>query len=128
MLYAWFSCRDFAASGRWFVIMNYSVHAVMYTYYGCRALRFKIPKWVNILITTSQLLQMVFGVYINISAYMIRGRGEYCDISYDNMKWSFLMYFTYFVLFFNFFYKAYIAPPKRQSDGAKKEIITKKVN
>ena len=45
------------------MIMNYSVHAVMYTYYGCRALRFKIPKWVNILITTSQLLQMVFGVY-----------------------------------------------------------------
>ena len=69
---------------------------------------------------------MVFGVYINISAYFIRERGEYCDISYDNMKWSFLMYFTYFVLFFNFFFKTYIASPKKHLDESKKEILKKK--
>ena len=71
---------------------------------------------------------MVFGVYINVNAYLIRGRGEYCDISYDNMRWSFLMYFTYFVLFFNFFYKTYIATPKKQSDLSKKENLNKKMH
>ena len=128
LLYAWFSCRDFAASGRWFVIMNYSVHAVMYTYYGCRALRFSIPKWVNILITSSQLLQMVFGVYINVSAYIIRENGGECDISYDNMKWSFLMYFTYFLLFFNFFYKTYLVRGKKQRVDAAASKVPKKTN
>jgi len=128
LIYAVFSAKDFAASGRWFCIMNFTVHAFMYTYYAFRALRFKIPKWINILITTSQLLQMVFGVYINVNAYLIRGRGEYCDISYDNMRWSFLMYFTYFVLFFNFFYKTYIATPKKQSDLSKKENLNKKMH
>ena len=36
LMYCWFSCRDFSASGRWFVVMNYTVHAFMYTYYAFR--------------------------------------------------------------------------------------------
>jgi len=97
--------------------MNFSVHAVMYTYYGFRALRFNIPKWVNIFITSSQILQMVIGVYINVSAFLIKRKGEkFCDISDQNLNFAFSMYLSYFVLFFNFFYHSYISPkPKNNS-------------
>jgi hypothetical protein len=95
--------------------MNYTVHAAMYTYYAFRALRFQIPKWVNIAITSGQISQMVFGIYVNTVAYMKKRRGEHCDVSDENITWSFIMYFSYFVLFFNFFYKAYIAPKSKRS-------------
>ena len=115
LVYCWFSCRDFTASGRWFIVMNYTVHSVMYLYYGFRALRFNIPKWVNIVITSGQISQMIFGIYVNTIAYYKKQRGESCDVSNENIKWSFIMYFTYFVLFFHFFYEAYLAKPKRRT-------------
>ena len=89
----------------------------MYSYYCLRAMRFKIPKWVNIAITSGQISQMVFGIYVNCCAYLKLKRGEPCEISEDNIKWSFLMYFSYFVLFFHFFYKAYIAAPSSSSSS-----------
>lgn len=113
LMYAWFSCTDFAASGRWCVVMNFTVHAFMYTYYGFRALHFKIPKWVNILITSMQIIQMVFGVYINVSSYFIKRNGGYCFNSDENLNFAFLMYFSYLILFSNFFYQSYISPSKR---------------
>ena len=118
LIYCWYSAKDFTASGRWFVFMNYTVHAFMYTYYGFRALRFKIPKWVNIAITSGQISQMVFGIMINYLAYQKKKRGEPCSVSDENIQWSFFMYFTYFLLFFHFFYNAYLASPKKR-DGVK---------
>jgi len=112
LVYCWYSCKDFTASGRWFVLMNFSVHAVMYSYYALRALRFRIPKWVNIVITSGQISQMIIGIIINTLAYRKKARGDECHIRDENIKWSFLMYFSYFLLFFNFFYKAYISKPK----------------
>lgn len=117
LVYCWYSTQDFSASGRWFVLMNYTVHGVMYSYYGFRALRFNIPKWVNIAITSGQISQMVFGIFINCKAYLMKRRGEQCNISDDNIIWSFIMYFSYFLLFFHFFYKAYIAPKPKSSKG-----------
>ncbi len=113
----WFTCSDWPSSSLWFMCMNLTVHAIMYTYYGFRALRFNIPKWVNIFITSSQILQMVVGVYINVSAFLIKRRGEtYCDISDQNLNFAFTMYLSYFVLFFNFFYHSYISPKKKTND------------
>ncbi len=36
MLCAWHAGKEHAASARWFVSMNYTVHALMYTYYALR--------------------------------------------------------------------------------------------
>jgi len=113
LVYCWFSSKDFSASGRWFVLMNYTVHAFMYSYYAFRAMRFKIPKWVNIAITSGQISQMIFGIYVNCLAYMKKRRGEACDVTDENITWSFIMYFSYFLLFFHFFYNAYISPSKK---------------
>ena len=111
LIYCWYSCADFSASGRWFVLMNYTVHSVMYSYYAFRAMRFNIPKWVNMTITTGQISQMVFGIYVNCVAYFRKQRGQPCQVSDENIMWSFIMYGSYFLLFFHFFYKAYISPP-----------------
>lgn len=110
LIYCWYSCKDFSASGRWFVLMNFTVHAAMYSYYGMRALRYRIPKWVNIVITSGQISQMVIGIVVNTVAYFKKARGDECHITEENIKWSFLMYFSYFILFFNFFYHAYLKP------------------
>ena len=110
LIYSWFSSIDYAAPGRWFVVMNFTVHACMYSYYTLRALRVSIPKWVNIAITSAQLVQMIVGVYINYLAYSAKQKGETCAVSDSNIAWSFWMYFSYFILFFNFFYSAYVAP------------------
>jgi elongation of very long chain fatty acids protein 6 len=121
LIYCWFSCRDFSASGRWFVVMNYTVHAFMYTYYAFRALRFNIPKFVNIAITSGQISQMIFGIYVNIKAYQLKKNGDPCDVSDENIIVSFIMYATYFMLFFHFFYLAYI---KKQPNVINKKPTT----
>nr|ATI22181.1 elongase 6 [Brachionus koreanus]QBO55910.1 elongation of very long chain fatty acid 3/6c [Brachionus koreanus] len=118
LIYCWFASKDLSSSGRWFTIMNYIVHSFMYGYYAFRALRFKIPKWINIAITSGQISQMVVGLYVNTIAYKKKINGEECHVSYDSIYWSFFMYFTYFVLFFNFFMNAYL----------KKQPIVKKIS
>ena len=111
LIYCWLSVRDDSSTSRWFILMNYIIHTFMYAYYAFRALRFQIPKWVNIAITTGQLSQMVVGIYVNTIAYIKKNRGERCDTKYSNIYWSFIMYFSYFLLFLNYFYHAYVRKP-----------------
>ena len=47
LIYCWHSYKGLQSTGRWFSTMNYLVHSLMYTYYACRAMRFKIPRFVN---------------------------------------------------------------------------------
>ena len=95
--------------------MNFTVHSLMYSYYAFRALRYSIPKFVNIVITTLQLSQMFVGILVNFVAYFRKERGEACDVTYENIYWSFFMYFTYFLLFFNFFIHAYLKKSDKKS-------------
>lgn len=120
LLYVWYSYPDHTAPGRWFMVMNYLVHSIMYSYYALRAMRFNIPKAVNILVTSLQLTQMIIGVLINIWIYQIKGRGEFCQQSYDNLRYSSIMYFSYFILFAHFFYTTYVIE-KPKGEGKKQD-------
>ena len=40
LIYCWYSFSQYTAPARWFVVMNFVVHSIMYTYYAFRALRF----------------------------------------------------------------------------------------
>jgi elongation of very long chain fatty acids protein 6 len=108
LIYCWYSINQEASSGLWFALINFQVHAIMYGYYACRAMRFSIPRYVNMTITAGQISQMVVGIYINTSAYLKKQRDERCDISDANIAASFIMYLSYFVLFLLFFLKTYI--------------------
>lgn len=108
LMYVWYSYPERIASGRWFMVMNYMVHSAMYTYYALRAMRYQFPKWVNILITSLQLLQMIIGIVVNVAANAALIDGRDCDNTFVNIKYCLTMYFSYLVLFSHFFYTTYI--------------------
>jgi len=108
LIYTWYSINGVNSTGRWFIAMNFAVHSLMYSYYACRAMRMRIPKWVNIMITSLQIAQMIVGIWVNVHAYFQKQEGNRCDVSYNNIFWSFFVYFTFFVLFFQFFRNAYM--------------------
>merc|ERR1719264_2115745 len=69
LIYCWYSFSEYTAPARWFVVMNFIVHSIMYSYYALRAMRYRPPKAVAMLITSLQLLQMVVGCTVNFLAY-----------------------------------------------------------
>lgn len=109
LLYTWFSYQQYIASARWFVVMNYCVHSLMYSYYALRAMRYNPPRKIAMLITSLQLLQMVVGCAVNLWARQLLQQKVECHVTPTNIKLSIAMYFSYFVLFARFFYKAYMS-------------------
>ena len=108
LLYVWYSYPDHIGSARYFMVMNYSVHAVMYSYYTLRAMKFRFPRWISMFITSLQLLQMISALIITIVTYQTLSAGRQCMNNYRNIAWSVIMYFSYLVLFARFFYINYI--------------------
>jgi len=115
LFYCWYCYKDYMASARWFMVMNYFVHSLMYSYFALRAMQIKIPKWVAMTITSLQLLQMVVGCMVNVLAFQFKKNGNYCGVSDSNLFYGGLMYTSYFVLFARFFNNAYFN--KRTTDG-----------
>ena len=106
LVYCWYSFRDRLSGCMWYVTMNYSVHAIMYGYYFCRVMRIPVSRKVNVLITSLQILQMIFGVIIQVLVFIWR-RDEMCPIHLRNIIVAGLMYGSYFILFAKFFINAY---------------------
>merc|ERR1711934_623753 len=78
-------------------------------------MRVRVPKVVAMVITSLQLLQMVVGCAVNYFAFKFKESGRPCAVSDNNLFYSALMYFSYFVLFARFFYKAYFCKSERKS-------------
>ncbi|XP_065164278.1 very long chain fatty acid elongase 6 [Atheta coriaria] len=114
LLYSWFSYTQYTSSARWFIVMNYCVHSVMYSYYALRAMGYSPPRQFAMVITSLQLLQMVVGCAVNLWARQLLQAGTECHVSDINVKLSIAMYFSYFVLFARFFYKAYFSGDRRK--------------
>lgn len=51
--------------------MNFAVHSVMYSYFALRAMKYKLPNWVPMVVTSLQLIQMVMAVVINLLVYQV---------------------------------------------------------
>ncbi|XP_030604094.1 elongation of very long chain fatty acids protein 6-like isoform X2 [Archocentrus centrarchus] len=112
LLYSWYSYKDMVAGGGWFMTMNYIVHALMYSYYAARAAGLRVPRPFAVLITSAQIAQMAMGVTVSVLVYGWMQQGD-CPSSLDNITWASLMYFSYLLLFSNFFYQTYL---RRKSD------------
>lgn len=115
-MYCWFSYAHITNPQQWFISMNYFVHSIMYFYYAVRASsKYRPPVWVNVFITSLQLLQMVVGVWLNVYVYfnMRYTPGWYCDGKIEKTNTyvylAFVMYFSYFLLFAHFFYNSYVS-------------------
>ncbi len=111
LVYSWYSYKDQVAGGGWFMTMNYTVHALMYSYYTARAAGLRVPKPCAILITSSQIAQMVMGLAVSVLVYQWMQDGD-CPSYMDNIVWASLMYLSYLLLFTSFFYQSYVKGSK----------------
>ena len=94
LIYCWYSFSEYTAPARWFVVMNFIVHSLMYSYYFLKAsrcehncvffkklykhfihVRVKVPRYIAMVITSLQLLQMVVGCFVNYTAYTFKLKG-----------------------------------------------------
>lgn len=64
---------------------------------------------------------MIGGVTIGIAVYKIKGSGGKCQQTWENLYYSFGIYFSYFLLFCHFFYQAYLSKNNRYDKKQVKE-------
>merc|ERR1712232_751376 len=123
LLYCWHSYVTTSPSGLFFVVMNYSVHAVMYGYYFLMAVKMR-PRWFNpMVVTFMQLSQMFIGVGVTVVAFYYYSNpvaGEACHIQKENNVAAFVMYGSYFYLFAQFFMGRYFKVRVNKGDQKKK--------
>ena len=119
LVYTWYSVSQNISLGRWFVTMNYVVHALMYSYYAARAMQWKIPRLVAMAITGLQIMQMVFGFYVSFYAFRAKLSGTYCEIPTRTATLGFLVYVAFFYMFARFFIKNYLSWPQKSGKAVR---------
>lgn len=99
--------------------INFIVHAFMYSYYAVRASgRITIPKEVNVLITSLQIVQMAVNLWIHAKAYMYFKQGRQCAFNPNTFYLTMAMYASYLILFTHFYYQSYFS--SKRSEKPKK--------
>ncbi|XP_030628561.1 elongation of very long chain fatty acids protein 6-like [Chanos chanos] len=111
LLYSWYSYKDQVAGGGWFMTMNFTVHALMYSYYAARAAGLRVPRPCAMVITATQIAQMAMGLAVSALVYSWMQDGN-CPSYIDNIVWASLMYLSYLLLFSSFFYESYLKRSK----------------
>jgi len=124
LAYCWHSYATKSPFCLFFVVMNYSVHFIMYGYYFLMAMKMK-PKWLNAMfITTAQISQMVVGVMVTIAAfyYYNKESSDTCEIQKENTVAAFLMYGSYLFLFAQFFIGRYFKVKATRTSSSSKKM------
>ncbi|TFJ85212.1 hypothetical protein NSK_003635 [Nannochloropsis salina CCMP1776] len=98
--------------GMYFIAMNYTVHAVMYSYYFLMAIKAK-PKWLNpIYITFLQIFQMLAGVIITVYGFIYARDPSTCGVVPSVLYFQSIIYGSYLYLFLEFLVKRFFCPPQ----------------
>lgn len=118
LVYSWYSYKDQVAGGGWFMTMNYLVHSFMYTYYAARAAGYRVPRPCAMVITATQIMQMMMGLAVLGLVYHWMHEVR-CPSYMPNIAWGSLMYLSYLVLFASFFYKSYLKVAADKESKAK---------
>ncbi|XP_016304207.1 elongation of very long chain fatty acids protein 6 isoform X2 [Sinocyclocheilus anshuiensis] len=112
LLYSWYTYKDRVAGGGWFMTMNYTVHAFMYSYYTAKAAGACVPRPFAMLITLMQITQMLMGLSVLGLLYLWK-HDIHCFSTMHNIIYASVMYLSYLLLFLVFFYQSYL---KRSGD------------
>lgn len=112
-----YSCYSYQyrnnSPGQFNVMSNFTVHTFMYTYYAVRATGLvRVPKQVNIFITSIQIIQMAMGITLSMVATHYQANGTPCYMDRSIFLATMAMYTSYLVLFIHFFVKTYF--PERK--------------
>lgn len=121
LLYTWFAFTHNAPTGKYFILVNFFVHSLMYAYFACQTLGIKAPTLVSISITSLQILQMVIGIVLLICSVRQYIRDSGCATHPNILLSGILMYGSYFCLFVQFFVNSYLT-------GKKKPILDQNSN
>ena len=107
LMYSWYGVATRNTAGHWFAALNCGVHAVMYSYYMLKAMKFRIPSSVAMAITALQLAQFVVGLLLIFTAIRMMWQEKECGMNGTHIKAGLIMYGSYFILFLNFAYHRY---------------------
>jgi len=121
LCYCWHSYGTQSSAGIWFIAMNYGVHGIMYWYYYRMAVGRKPSFPPPIFITLGQLSQMVVGIFCCAMVHHYKSNGQVCHVTSENAIAGGLMYFSYFLLFLQFFVERFVFPPAKKTDADKKK-------
>ncbi|NWW18368.1 ELOV6 protein, partial [Falcunculus frontatus] len=109
---AWYAYKVKAIGMGWNAALNLSVHCLTYCYYTLTAMGIRVPTSVAMLITTSQMVQMMGFVIMNICAVFWRD-DKLCQINWLMTFLSTGLYTTLLALFSNFFIKTYLSSTRK---------------
>ncbi|KAF8356186.1 hypothetical protein PRIPAC_97809 [Pristionchus pacificus] len=118
LVVVWHALKEAAASGRWFILMNYGVHSLMYAYYALAAVGVRMPRAVSMVLTTLQTAQMFTGVAISFIVFYWKLQRRIMQQSFENLFLCFAVYVSFAVLFSNFFNKSYLAEKEPKAKAA----------
>jgi len=125
LLYCWHSYSMRIGTGLWFASMNYTVHSIMYFYFGltqCGPIGRRIAKKFSIAVTLLQLAQMIMGIVVTVASVVYHYHGESCYVSLANSIIAFIMYASYFVLFAKLFRDHYMVAKKPEGNTGKQPL------
>lgn len=128
LVWAWFGYAVPSGPARWIVFMNYGVHAVMYSYYALRAMSYRPPRYIPMVITSLQLTQMIVGCSICLWIFthfqsMQNDQSLNCRISSSYVNVSIAILVSYFVLFAHFFYATYLSANALKGKHSYKKLV-----
>jgi elongation of very long chain fatty acids protein 6 len=118
MLYCWWGTIVVASinnTNPFFAAMNLCVHSVMYSWYAATRTGWRSPKWMMMMVTLIQLVQMILGCIIVFTAQSGSPDCRWTREDPLGAKFAKFMYTSYLVLFGKLFYDNYIAPKKEKS-------------
>ncbi|XP_009956227.1 PREDICTED: elongation of very long chain fatty acids protein 6-like [Leptosomus discolor] len=107
LIVAWYHYKDMLVGSSWPAVLNFSVHAVMYSYYAVRATGFQVPHFIAMTITISQTLQMLAYVIMNI-LIIFWMEDKVCHTTWTGVFLTSVLYLSLLVLFCNYFFKTYL--------------------
>ena len=119
LMYCWHAYHNSVSQGIWFAAMNLSVHAIMYFYYFMGAINLrKVVRPFAPLITTIQILQMVGGIAVTVTAALHHDVSDATACATDAANWKmglgkligcfFVVIVFSIVLLFFFFFRSWI--------------------
>lgn len=110
LLFTWYAFTYQLSISFIYGTVNAFVHTFMYFYYFLCAIGLRPPNFVALFITTIQILQMFFGIYVNVTwTYLwFNGEGCYCKNPPVMIISGLIMYGSYLILFLQFFFKRYL--------------------
>ncbi|XP_054687880.1 elongation of very long chain fatty acids protein 3 [Grus americana] len=112
MVVSWYGYKEMVAGSGWLTALNFSIHAIMYSYYTVRAAGFQVPRSIAMVITISQMVQML--AYVVMNALIIFWmEDKVCHTTWTVVFLSSVVYISLLVLFCNFFLKTYLSSTKK---------------